>query len=215
MVFHGLSIGRRMMNKQNYIFILLIASAGFVSCTVSKTYPKEYYEQNRAMMHEMEAQYDKITKQKLIAVAFYDLDFNDLSIEMKTDTVRYIYDFKYGEKRISDSLLKFGYDTTLTLQLINNMRAIGCSWINTLDYYTDGNKKLLLFMSAPVKQFSLIPVLQKRKYYLFHFYEQPQYYDEEGRLLEKRKLRQLRKINSEVFWRINDKVCYTVSGKFR
>jgi hypothetical protein len=204
-----------MMNKQGCFFIVLIASVSFVSCTVSKTYPKEYYAQHRATMHEMETQYDKITKQKLIAVAFYDLDYNDLSIEIKTDTVRYIYDFKYGEKRIGDSLLKFGYDTTLTLQLIKNMRSIGCSWINTLDYYTDGNKKLLLFMSAPVKQFSLIPAFQKRKYYLFHFYEQPQYYDEQGRLLEKRKLRQLRKISSEVFWRINDKVCYTVSGKFR
>ena len=201
------------MNKQNFIF--LIASVSFVSCTVSKTYPKEYYDQHRATLHEMEAQYDKITKQKLIAVAFYDLDFNDLSIEMKTDTVRHIYDFKYGEKRINDSLLKFGYDTTITLQLIKNMRSIGCTWINTLDYYTDGKKKLLLFMSAPVKQFSLVPLLQKRKYYLFHFYEQSQYYDDEGRLLEKRKLRQLRKVNSEVFWRISDKVCYTISGKFR
>ncbi len=215
MVFHGLSIRRRVMNKQNHTCILLITLVSFVSCTVSKTFPKEYYVEHQATMHEMETQYDKITHQKLIAVAFYDLDFNDLSIEIKTDTVRYIYDFKYGEKRINDSLLKFGYDTTLTQQLIKNMRFIGCSWINTLDYYTDGNKKLLLFMSTPAKQLSLFPFLQKRKYYLFHFYEQPQYYDEQGRLLEKRKLRQLRKINSEVFWRISDKVCYTVSGKFR
>ena len=99
------------MNRQNNIIILLIASISFVSCTVSKTYPKEYYEQHRSTMHEMEKQYDKITQQKLIAVAFDDLDYNDLSLEMKTDTVRYIYDFKYGEKRIDDSLLKFGYDT--------------------------------------------------------------------------------------------------------
>jgi hypothetical protein len=48
-------------------------------------------------------------------------------------------------------------------------------------------------MSAPVKQFSLFPLLQKRKYYLFHFYEQPQYYDEEGRLLEKKKLKKVKK----------------------
>ena len=215
MAFHGLCIMRKQMNRQNDIFIFLIASISFASCTVSKTYTKEYYEQHRLTMHEIEKQYGKITEQKPIAVAFYDLDYNDLSLEMKTDTVRYIYEFKYGEKRVNDSLLKFGYDTTLTQQLIKNMRSIGCSWINTLDYYTDGNKKLLIFMSAPVKQFSLFPLLQKRKYYLFHFYEQPQYYDEEGRLLEKKKLKKLRKVSGEVFWRINDKVCYTVSEKFR
>lgn len=203
------------MNRRNDIFIFLIASISFVSCTVSKTYPKEYYEQHRVKMHEMEKQYGKITGQKLISLAFMDLDYNDISLEMKTDTVRYIYEFKYGEKRINDSLLKYGYDTILTQHLIKNMRSIGCSWINTLDYYADGKKKLLIFMSAPVKQVSFFPLLQKRKYYLFHFYEQPQYYDEEGRLLEKRKLRKLRKVSGEVFWRINDKVCYTVSEKFR
>jgi hypothetical protein len=166
-------------------------------------------------MGEMQDLYYKATQQKLLAIAFYDLDFNDISLELKTDTVRYIYDFYYGEKRINDSLYKFGYDTSLVQQLIKDMRTIGCSWINTLDYYVDGNKKLLLFMSAPVKQFSLIPALQKRKYYLFNFYEQPQYYDEQGRLLDKRSVRRLRKVNSEVFRRITDKVCYTVSGKFR
>ena len=76
-------------------------------------------------------------------------------------------------------------------------------------------KKLLLFVSVPVKQFSLFPTFQKSKYYLFNFYKQPQYYDEEGRLLDKKKLSRLRKVNNEVFLRITDKVCYTVAGKFR
>jgi hypothetical protein len=203
------------MNNLKASLIFCVALISLSSCTVSKTYPIEYYEQHKTTMAEMQDLYNKATRQKLLAIAFYDLDFNDISLELKTDTVRYIYDFYYGEKRINDSLFKFGYDTSLVQQLIKDMRMIGCSWINTLDYYVDGNKKLLLFMSAPVKQFSLIPVLQKRKYYLFNFYAQPQYYDEQGRLLDKRTVRRLRKVNSEVFRRITDKVCYTVSGKFR
>jgi hypothetical protein len=203
------------MSNLKIILIFFVALVSLSSCTVSKTYPKEYYAQHKTTMEEMEVQYAKITKEKLIAVAFYDLNFNDISLEFKTDTVRYIYDFYYGEKRINDSLVKYGYDTSLVQQLIKNMRTIGCSWINTLDYYVDGNKRLLLFMSAPVKQFSLVPFLQKRKYYLFNFYKQPQYYDEQGRLLDKRTVRRIRKVSGEVFWRITDKVCYTISGKFR
>ena len=203
------------MSNSKIVLIFCIALVSLSSCTVSKTYPIEYYEQHKETMGEMQDLYNKATQQKLLAIAFYDLDFNDISLELKTDTVRYIYDFSYGEKRINDSLIKYGYDTVLVQQLIKDMRKIECSWINTLDYYVDGNKKLLLFMSAPVKQFSLIPALQKRKYYIFNFYAQPQYYDAQGRLLDKRRVRRLRKVNSEVFRRITDKVCYTVSGKFR
>ena len=203
------------MNKIVTGLIFFIAVVSLSSCSVSKTYPKAYYEQHKTTMEEMETLYSRITNEKLIAVAFYDLDFKDISLELKTDTVRYIYDFYYGEKRMNDSLFKFGYDTTLVQQLIKKMRMIGCSWINTLDYYVDGNKRLLLFMSAPAKRFSLVPFLQKRKYYLFNFYAQPQYYDEQGRLLDKRTVRRIRKVSGEVFWRITDKVCYTVSGKFR
>jgi hypothetical protein len=203
------------MNNLRTSLIFCVAMISLSSCTVSKTYPIEYYNQHRETMEEMQELYNKATQQKLLAIAFYDLDFNDISLELKTDTVRYIYDFYYGEKRINDSLFKFGYDTVLVHQLIKNMREIGCTWINTLDYYVDGNKRLLLFMSAPVKQFSLLPIFQKRKYYLFNFYAQPQYYDEQGRLLDKRTVRRIRKVSGEVFWRITDKVCYTVSGKFR
>ena len=203
------------MNSLKIFLFFCVVMIFLSSCSVSKTYPKEYYAQHKTTMEEMETLYGNITNEKLIAIAFYDLEFNDISLEFKTDTVRYIYDFYYGEKRMNDSLFKFGYDTTLVQRLIKDMRAIGCTWINTLDYYVDGKKRLLLFMSAPVKQFTLVPFLRKRKYYLFNFYTQPQYYDEQGRLLDKRTVRRIRKVSGEVFWRITDKVCYTVSTKFR
>jgi hypothetical protein len=197
----------------NLLFVIVVLH--FAACTASKVYPKEYYEQHKEGMQHMEQLYNKITNAKLIALAFNDLAFNNVSLEFKTDSVRYIYDFNYTEQRMNDSLLKFGYDTALVQKLLKEMRKIKCTWINTLDYYVDGEKKLLLFMSAPVRQLSVFPALQKRKYYLFNFYAQPQYYDEQGRLLDKVKLKRLRKISNEIFWRINDKVCYTVSGKFR
>jgi hypothetical protein len=203
------------MKKLTINLLFAIVVLHFAACTASKIYPREYYGQNKESLQRMEQLYNKITSSKLIAIAFNDLNFNIVSLEFKTDSVRYIYDFNYSERRMNDSLLKFKYDTALVQKLVKEMRKIKCTWINTLDYYVDGEKKLLLFMSAPVKQVSLFSAFQRRKYYLFNFYEQPQYYDDEGRLLDKVKLKRLRKINNEVFWRINDKVCYTVSGKFR
>lgn len=185
------------------------------SCTVSKIYPKQYYEQHRDMLHFTEGLYHTAAQRNSLAIAFNDLGFTEVSLELKTDTVRYIYDFHYSEPRLNDTLARYGYDTAAVQQIITNMRSMRSTWINTLDHYIDGRKQRLLFISAPVKQFSVFPLLQKRKYYLFNFYSQPQYYDDQGRLLDKRKLRRLRKVNNETFWRINNKVCYTVSGKFR
>lgn len=202
------------MTKVFGLLFFVVAVIGMFSCT-SKLYPVQYYEQHNATIHEIETLYKKITASRSLSVAFYDLSFSDISLEFKTDSVRYIYDFAYHESRINDSLARFGFDTAMVQKMIGDMRRIGCSWINNLDYYVDGKKQYLVFMSVPVKQFSLFPVLQKNKYYLFNFYAQPQYYDEQGRLLDKKKLQRLRKINSEVFRRINEKVCYTISGKFR
>ncbi len=203
------------MIKLKNSLLLLFAAFYFTACTVSKIYPVAYYEQNKETLHDIEQLYTKVSPKGKIALVFADLDFTKLSMEFRTDTVRYIYDFNYREARVNDSLNKFGYDTSLVQKIITDMRTIKCTWINTLDYYVDGSKKLLLFVSVPVRQFSMIPRFQKSKYYLFNFYRQPQYYDAEGRLLDKKKLSRLRKVNNEVFWRITDKVCYTVAGKFR
>ena len=193
----------------------MLATFYFTGCTVSKIYPVEYYEQNKETLHDIEQLYARASGKGQLALVFADLDFTKLSLEFRTDTVRYIYDFIYSEPRVNDSLNKFGYDTSLVQKIITDMRSIKCTWINTLDYYVDGTKKVLLFVSVPVKQFSMIPRFKKSKYYLFNFYKQPQYYDDEGRLLDKKKLSRLRKVNNEVFRRITDKVCYTVAGKFR
>ena len=201
------------MSKQFYIVLLI--SLWLASCTVSKIYPIQFYEQHKGVLHETERLYKQVTLNKSLAVAFNDLEFTNITLELKTDTVRYIYDFTFGEQRINDSLHKFGYDTSRVASIIKNMRVLRSTWINTLEYQVSGRNERLVFISAPVKQFSLFPLLQKRKYYLFHFYSQPQYYDEQGRLLQKKQLRQLREINNETFRRINDKVCYTISDKFR
>lgn len=200
----------RILGITGLLFILFTTS-----CTVSKIYPRRYYEEHQDLLHATETLYGQATRTKSLAIAFTDLDFENLSLELKTDTVRYIYDFNWQEPRMRDSLQRYGYDTSLVGQIICNMRSMKSTWINAMDHYVDRKKQSLVILSAPVKQFSIFPPMQKRKYYLFGFYRQPQYYDEQGRLLDKKTLRRLRKINSEVFYRINDKVCYTISGKFR
>ena len=93
------------------------------------------------------------------------------------------------------------------------MRSIRCIWINNLDYYTNNQKNSLVFMS--IRNVAIHLPFTNEKYYILTFYPQPQYFDSEGRLLANRRLRKLRKINDDIFRRINDKVCYTISERFR
>jgi hypothetical protein len=204
------------MKKVNRPYLSLVVMLFLLSsCSISKKYPQEYYKENMQALHDIEYYYKTATENKRIGIAFNDLDFQSVTLEIKTDTVRYVYNFDIDEKAKSDTLIKYGYNDVLVDSVVQKMRRIRCTWVNKMSYYSEAGTKQLIFMSVPVRQFALIPVLRKRKYYLFNFYEQPQYYDEKGRLLDKRIVKRLRKVNREIFYRITNKVAYTISNKFR
>jgi hypothetical protein len=191
------------------IFMVYLLQA----CSINSKLPVQYYNENKAVIEQIESNYSKAYSRKPFAIEFTGKDFNWAVVEMKNDSLRYLYEFNLNQHFINDTLLKYGYDTTTVLQLIRQMKTIRCTWMNHLDYYTDGTKKLLIFMSVRHKALDL--PFSRKKYFILTFYKQPQYYDAEGRLLDRKNRRRLRIVNNEVFRRINDKVCYTLSDKFR
>ena len=194
----------------NIIIALFLTSC---ASTLPQHFATTYYKKNEKTIVRMEELYNKIYKTKPIVAEFSDNAFNYVMIEMKTDSLRYVYEFNIREKKLQDTLKKFGYDTANVMTLIRDMKSIKCTWINTLDYYVDEKKQRLTFMSIRPKAFDAL--FSNKKYYTLTFFKQPQYYDAEGRLLDKRNRKRLRKVNDEIFWRINDKVCYTVIDHFR
>ncbi len=198
-----------------YIIYIVFLSTFMISCSTAIPHKSmvKYYEKNKQTILRIEGLYNRINSQKPLAAEFSDNDFNYISLEMKTDSLRYIYEFEINEKRMCDTLLKFGYDTSSVVKLVRDMKSIKCTWINNLSYYPDGKKQQLIYMSIRPKPLDL--QLSQKKYYILTFYKQPQYYDAEGRLLDKRNRKRLRKVNNEYFYRINDRVCYTISTMFR
>ncbi len=201
------------MRIKQFIFFAAVLALG--SCTISRVYPEKYYNEHKELLHQTESLYGQTIAVKSFAVGFTSLDFSSISVELKTDTVRYIYDFNIDESRLNDTLSRFGYDTASVRRVIANMKSMRSTWINRMDYYVDGRPGSLSFISIPVRQFSFFPLLQKRKYYVYTFYDRPQSYDDQGRLLDRRNAKRLRKLNGQTFYRINDRVSYTISGKFR
>ena len=200
------------MNKI-YIHILFIAITGTVISCSPKNISTRYYFQNEKVLDSIEESYKTISSKNPFSIGFTSRDFNTVSVSILTDTLRYIYEFTVGESRLADTLTNYHLPAKPVIDLIGQMQSIRCTWINTYDYYIDEKKHSRIFMS--IKPVALKRPFKNAKYYILTYFQQPQYFDSQGQLLERRKLRRLRKINGEIFKRINDKVCYTVSVKFR
>lgn len=182
------------------------------SCS-PKMISTKYYEQNKATLDNIEHSYSKFYKQKAFTVGFTDKKFENISLEIITDSLTYIYDFKLNEKRLQDSLTKYGLNSEGITELIIKMHSIRCTWVNNFDYFVDGEKKSLVFLS--IKPVELSRPFSSKRYYILTYFTQKQYYDKDGRLVNNRKQRQLQRVNGEMFKRINDKVSYTVSSTYR
>ncbi|MBS1935025.1 MAG: hypothetical protein JST96_13570, partial [Bacteroidetes bacterium] len=173
----------------------------------------KYYSKHKPVLDSIEQTYKTQYRKQKFSLLFTDNKYKHLSLELLTDSIRYIYDFEIQETRLNDTLEKYHLDLSSMKLLIGNMQSVHCKWIDNLDYYVDEKKNYLVYMSMRKKTLRL-PFVEP-KYYVLSYFSQPQYYDSEGRLLDHRSRKRLRKINNEIFYRVNDKVCYTVSTLFR
>jgi hypothetical protein len=183
-----------------------------VSCSPKNISTKYYYE-NEKQLDKIEETYKELSARHPFTIAFTARNFKTVAVEIITDTLSYIYEFGVDETRLADTLTAYGLKASKVITLIQQMQSIRCTWIKSYDYYVDEEKQSLIFMS--IKPVALKAPFAYSKYYVLTYFNQPQYFDDKGNLLDKKQLRRLRRINGEKFKRINSKVCYTISGKFR
>lgn len=193
--------------------LLLIASSVLLSCSTPRSVSTKYYQKHENELDKIETVYKQLYKLKPFSLQFTNKNFDEVALEIMTDSIKYVYTFLINEPRLNDTLRKYGMNLKGTADLISRMKAVKCTWINNLDYNTETGIQSLVFMS--IRKLSANLPFVPPKYYILAYFNKPQYYDSEGRLLTGRRLRKTSKINGDVFWRINDKVSYTVSSSFR
>jgi hypothetical protein len=193
--------------------ILFSGMISFILSCSPKTISTKYYYRHEKALDGVEVSYKELYRQQPFTIAFTDREFNTLSLEIITDTLSYIYAFNVSETRLADTLAAYHFNAPKVLELIRQMQSIRCTWVNKLDYYVDEKKNTLILIS--IKPVALNAPFSYKKYYTLIYFPRPQYFDSTGQLLDKKTLRRLRKINGEIFNRINDKVCYAISGNFR
>jgi hypothetical protein len=207
------SLKKNQMPGKKYYILIVSLSAGLLFSCSPKNISTKYYYENEKVLDKIEESYKALYPLGPFNVGFTDRDFKTVSLEIITDTLSYIYEFGIEEPRLRDTLIAFDLNEAKINTLIKQMHDIRCTWISYSDYYVDEKKQTMILMS--IKPVALKSLFSYAKYYVLTYFPQPQYFDKEGRLLDKRRMRRLRKINGEVFKRINSKVCYAVTGHFR
>lgn len=188
--------------------ILLLAS----SCS-TRIISNNYYQEHKETVDNIERRYERLNAEKPFALAFTDKDFNIISLEMISDTLTRIYEFNLNEQRFADTLFKYNYDTTGIYYLIRKMQQTKVTWINSVDYYVNDQPQQLIYLS--IKPVTIRYIFSPPKYLALGYFRTAQSFDEKGRLLDNRRTKRIRKIKGQVFYKITDRICYTITEKYR
>ncbi len=190
------------------LIVLLLTS----SCS-TRIISNKYYQEQRETVDSIESRYEKLNALKPFALAFTDKDLNILSLEMISDTLTRIYEFNLTEQRLADTLLKYNYDTAGISYLVSKMQRTKVTWINSVDYYVNDLPQQLIYLS--IKPVTIRYIFSPPKYIALGYFRTAQSFDEKGRLLDNRRTKRVRKIKGQVFYKITDRICYTITEKYR
>ncbi|MFV0606411.1 MAG: hypothetical protein ACK5NK_11285 [Niabella sp.] len=144
---------------------------------------------------------------------FTTKEFDEISFEILTDTIKYIYYFELEKKTFVDTLKAYGYNLPKMLDLVKQMQALQCTWITKLDYYEGYTAGHLLLMA--VRSGVLDKTLRSEKYCTLTFFDKAQPYDEKGRFLDRADRKRNRQINDYKLYRLTDRVGYSITKHYR
>ena len=201
------------MNRTIYHIALWLFWCTLLSCSYSKKFTQNYYRENESILFSVRDRFKRLYDKTPFSLEIKGINLKSIGMEIHTDSIKYIYSFRMDEPYLFDTLLKYQFDVKAMSVLINDMQKTHCTWITNLDYYENMEKKFLVFISVRDKKLNTF--LRSEKYFTLVFFDQPQPFDEKGRLLDKEDLKAIRLINGGVFRKINDKVGFALTGKYR
>lgn len=185
----------------------------FASCSYPKNFTRQFYFSNQEKLISTQQEYKTLHARRPFAVSFTDKNFQHVSFEIITDTVKYIYHFALDNSNLTDTLKAYHYNATKIHGLLKNLQALHCTWISQLEYYEDYVRKNLVLMSMRNKD--LNSPWKGESYCTLAFFDTPQPYDEKGRFLDRADKKRKRYINGSILYRLTDKIGYTISKQYR
>ena len=196
-----------------YLLFILIGILLLHSSCSTRIVSNNFYQLNKGTLDSIESRYEKLNAIKPFAVAFTNKPMDIVLIELISDSLTRIYEFNINEQRMIDSLSKYQYDTIRIPSLIKRMQETKVTWINNYDYWVNDQPQRMIYLS--IKPVTIRYPFTPPKYITLAYFRTPQVFDERGRLLDNRRTRRIRKLNNQTFYKITDRICYTIAEKYR
>ena len=195
-----------------FLLILTVVSLLHVSCS-TKIVSNNIYQLHKETFDSIENIYEKLNAKKPFAIAFTDKKLNVALFELVSDSLTRIYEIDTHEQRLADTLAVYKYDTAGIAVLIRKMQAAKVTWINNYDYWVNEQPQQMIYLS--IKPVTIRYPFSPPKYITLAYFRTPQSFDEKGRLLDNRRTKKIRKLNNQTFYKITDRICYTIAEKYR
>ena len=173
----------------------------------------DHYYRNQKSYDSIHANYKSLIHENVFTLFFKDRSYRYITLEIFTDSLKYIYYFKTDELRLYDTIVKYKINTKDFYLLMNQMTRARSLWISQLDYYVKNKNENLIyiaFRSRPLWFF-----FSSQKYCMINWFTKPQQYDVKGFLLNQSLTPIPLELNDRKSYRINDTVAYRISNRFR
>ena len=199
--------------RHTYHLLVLIVFFTMSACSYPKNFTRDFYETNEKVIVGLKNEYTRLYNQKPFAILFEDKSFKNIGFEIITDSIKYIYHFSLAERNFADTLNRYQYDAPKIIALINNLQKIQCTWITKLDYYENFAERYLVLMA--IRNKALNSAFKGESYCTLAFFENPQPVDKDGKFLDRADRKRRRMINDYELRRVNDRVGYAITKKYR
>lgn len=160
-----------MKNCTIFICMVLLLS-GLPGCfSASKAKSADYYRVNRAALEDLRNQYEQLYRHQPFSAGFTDKSCTYYTMEVRTDTVRYIYNTEKNSQQVAGLIERFDYDTAQLRAFGQKMKALKCLWLSKSSFFVDEKRETVTFLSFDAATGEKPFVEQK--YYILIFLNHP------------------------------------------
>lgn len=183
------------------LYISFVAIVLFASCRTPEKLSKSYYVLHKNELKTIIETYNQLYEIKPFILGFSDARYRKYSLEVSTDTVRYVYNTSIMQFSVADSIKRFGFDSSHMKKLGQMMRKSKCICVARHFFYWDNKEyaaNWLFFRQSGSGLF------KERRYHVLIFFKDALPENARKEFIEQQKLEPL-----------EDNVFYTVSNLFK
>ncbi len=171
------------------------------ACSTPEKLSRKYYLSRRTELQQINSFYTDLWKIQPFILNFTDARFKHYSLEVSTDTVRYVYNTSIMKFSVADSISRFGLDSIMIKKLGQMMVGSKCICVAHHSFYSHDREFAANWLFFKQVQTSMF---KESRYHVLIFFKELLPADIQKEFIERQNLVQL-----------EDNVFYTVSNRFK